>query len=139
MKKSKYLKGLIILFSSSISFADDIYVEPSDRVLTLPKDVVDYFSNSLTYALPSFMVTLIIVIVLCIIKAVKSANLNESTPSEEEQLEQAEKIINTHSPIIPGLGNQNPIPRPTEEVEIDPKDMPWELTNEESEKDVDEE
>ena len=65
---------------------------------------------------------------------IKTKEEEDEFMPEYEKVEKAEEIINNPQPMIPGLGNQNPIKTPTEEVEVDPSDMPWELKDAEDAK-----
>jgi hypothetical protein len=50
---------------------------------------------------------------------------NEKT--DEEKYQDAVYTINHPSGIVPGLGDQNPISKPTEDVQLDSREIPWEL------------
>ena len=47
----------------------------------------------------------------------------------EEDIERAYEIIKKGPANIPGLGVTSPIVAPSEEAQIDPDDLPWELKN----------
>ncbi len=46
---------------------------------------------------------------------------------EEMELQKAYDVIKNKQGALPGLKNADPVAEPNEEVEIDEKDMPWEL------------
>jgi len=51
----------------------------------------------------------------------------DSEMTDEEKYQEALNTINHPAGIIPGLGNPNPIDAPSEEIELDSKEIPWEL------------
>lgn len=46
---------------------------------------------------------------------------------EEEKLRKAYETIKHKAPLVPGLGNVEPISPPEEEIKLDQDEIPWEL------------
>ena len=76
------------------------------------------------------LIVLLVIIIVVIILIVKYAGKNNTPQNEEEKVNDAYRTINEGAPEIPGLGSVTPIKAPKEKVELDEKEIPWELKDE---------
>ena len=132
-----FLLCLLITFCMSINvFADEIEMPDEPRIINnngVGKQLVDSIIIS-----PVTPIAVLILILIMVIKEIRkciqpgeiiTTAKDEETLTETEKFEEAEKIVNGPKPSIPGLDFQSPVSSPTEEVVIDPKEIPWELEN----------